>query len=156
MPIIVFSDARNEDMAEIVGGDHVRVYRFGDRSQPRDWIDATLWKPMRVPATTFYRSIDTMVYKTGGCRESYCRVLIEAYAHGVVPVVEHDYAFPELVIQGETGFMGKTSEEMSYYASFLAMNPSEHRRIAENARDHVARLMSPEACWEGWKDILSD
>jgi hypothetical protein len=35
-----------------------------------------------------------MIHKTGGSRESCCRVLVEAYAHGVVPVVEDDYGSP--------------------------------------------------------------
>ena len=38
--------------------------------------------------------IDTMIHKTGGSRESYCRVLIEAYAYGVVPIVERGLCLP--------------------------------------------------------------
>src|SRR5581483_4533434 len=50
-------------------------------------LDWRTWAGNEIPATEFYRTIDTMVHKTGGSRESYCRVLIEAYAHGVVPIV---------------------------------------------------------------------
>ena len=97
-----------------------------------------------------------MLHKTGGSRESYCRVLVEAYAHGVVPVVERDFAFPELVVQGETGFMGRDSDEMSYWASWLAMNPAEHRRIAANGRRHLERELSdPERCWRGWQELFA-
>src|SRR5262249_41503049 len=100
--------------------------------------------------------IDTMVHKTGGSRESYCRVLIEAYAHGVVPIVEKDYAFPELVIHGETGYMTSDSDEMSYYASYLAMHPDEHRRRAENGRRHLERAAGErEACGSGWQEIFA-
>jgi hypothetical protein len=42
----------------------------------------------------------TKLDMTGGTGESYDRV-IEACAHGVVPVVENDYAFPELIVHGE-------------------------------------------------------
>ena len=118
-------------------------------------LDWRTWSGNEIPATEFFRTIDTMVHKTGGSRESYCRVLIEAYAHGVVPVVERDFAFPELVVQGETGFMGRDSEEMSYFASFLAHNPREHRRIAENGRRHLEKVLSDEGdCWSGWKELL--
>lgn len=119
-------------------------------------IDWRTWAPGEIPAVDFYRTIDTMVHKTGGSRESYCRVLIEAYAHGVVPIVEHDYAFPELVVHGETGFMTSDSDEMSYYASYLAMNPGEHRRLAENGRRHLEHtLAEPERCWDGWQEIFA-
>jgi glycosyltransferase involved in cell wall biosynthesis len=73
----------------------------------------------------------------------------------VVPVVEHDYAFPDLVIHGETGFMTSESDEMSYYASALSRNPQEHRRLAENGREHLqSRLVDLEACWRGWQAVL--
>jgi glycosyltransferase involved in cell wall biosynthesis len=137
----------------------VYILGYGARAatrigRPPPGLDATTWRPGEIPAADFYRSIDTMVHKTGGSRESYCRVLVEAYAHGVVPVVENDYAFPELVVHGETGFLASSSDEMSYWASYLAMNPAEHRRIAENGRDHVAKLVDPEACWKCWEAIL--
>jgi len=117
-----------------------------------DWLT---WSPGAIPAAQFYNTIDTMIHKTGGSRENYPRVLLEAWAHGVVPVVEHDYAFPELVVHGETGFMTSCSDEMSYYASMLAMNPKEHRRIAENGRKHLEnRLACPDACWQSWSAVL--
>ena len=76
--------------------------------------------PGAIPASQFYNTIDAMIHKTGGSRENYPRVLLEAWAHGVVPIVEHDYAFPELVIHGETGFPSSGSDEMSYHASTLS------------------------------------
>jgi hypothetical protein len=119
-------------------------------------LDWRTWSPNEIPATELYRTIDTMVHKTGGSRESYCRVLIEAYAHGVVPVVENDYAFPELVVHGETGFCTSDSDEMSYYASRLAMDRELHRRLAAAGREHLERnLIEPERCWQGWRDVLA-
>jgi len=118
-------------------------------------LDWQTWGGNGIPATDFYRTIDTMIHKTGGSRESYCRVLIEAYAHGVVPIVEDDYAFPELVVHGETGFAARSSDEMSYYASMLAHDPTKHRRIAENGRRFLEeQLVNREACWRGWEEIL--
>jgi hypothetical protein len=118
-------------------------------------LDWRTWAGNEIPATEFYRTIDTMIHRTGGSRESYCRVLIEAYAHGVVPIVENDFAFPELLVQGETGFMTSDSDEMSYYASMLAMQPERHRRMAENGRSHLERrLTNPDICWNGWTSVL--
>ena len=122
---------------------------------PPPTLDWLTWEGNAIPASEFYRTINTMVHKTGGSRESYCRVVVEAYAHGVVPIVEADYALPELVIHGETGFLTSDSDEMSYYASMLAMNPKEHRRLAENGRRHLEEnLVSSDACWQGWEELL--
>jgi glycosyltransferase involved in cell wall biosynthesis len=126
--------------------------KCGPPPQTLDWLT---WSPEAIPATEFYRTIDTMIHKTGGSRESLCRVLLEAYAHGVVPVVENDFAFPDLVIHEETGFMSSDSDEMSYYASLLAMNQPLHRRIAENGRRYLeAGLADPGTCWNGWREVL--
>lgn len=125
--------------------------KIGPAPRGLDW---RTWSPNEIPATDFYRTIDTMIHKTGGSRESYCRVLLEAYAHGVVPIVEADFAFPQLVVQAETGFMTSDSDEMSYYASLLAMNPREHRRVAENGRTYLEAMSSPERCWETWEPFF--
>jgi hypothetical protein len=119
-------------------------------------LDWQTWDAGGIPTEDFYRTIDTMIHKTGGSRENYPRVLLEAYAYGVVPIVEKDFGFPELVIHGETGFMTSNSDEMSSYASMLANNPREHRRIAENGRRHLEEtLAEPEACWKPWEELLS-
>jgi glycosyltransferase involved in cell wall biosynthesis len=119
-------------------------------------LDWRTWSANEIPATDFYRTIDTMVHKTGGSRESYCRVLVESYAHGVVPIVEDDFAFPELVEHGETGFCTSDSDEMSYYASRLAMDRDLHRRMAEAGRHHLEKnLIDPARCWQGWQEVLA-
>ena len=124
---------------------------------PPPGLDWLTWGPASIPAVCFYRTIDTLVHKTGGSRESYCRVLIEAYAHGVAPIVEADYAFPELVINHETSFTTSDSDEMSYLASWLAMNPDAHRRMVERGRAHLEHvLVDEDDCWRGWRDALSD
>jgi glycosyltransferase involved in cell wall biosynthesis len=118
-------------------------------------LDWRTWAGNEIPSHELYNSIDTLIHKTGGSRESYCRVLIEAYAHGVVPIVEADYAFPELIVHGETGFMTSDSDEMSYYASVLAAHPDQHRRMAENGRRHLEEnLVDAEQCWRGWLEVL--
>jgi hypothetical protein len=127
--------------------------RIGPAPTSLDW---RTWAGNEIPSDELFRTIDTMIHKTGGSRESYCRVLIEAYAHGVVPIVERDYAFPELVVHGETGFMAATSDEMSHYASRLAFDPTEHRRLAENGRRHLETLVDRDACWAGWEALFRD
>jgi hypothetical protein len=122
---------------------------------PPSGLDWLTWSPNAVPAEQFYTTIATLIHKTGGSRESYCRVVVEGYAHYVVPIVESDYAFPEIIIHGETGFMTSDSDEMSYYASLLAHDPKRHRRMAEAGRCHLEHVVSNEqACWEPWVEML--
>lgn len=117
-------------------------------------LDWQTWGPGELAASDFYRTIDTLIHKTGGSRESYCRVVIEAYAHGVVPIVEDDYAFPEIVVDGETGFRCNDSDEMSWHASMLARSPDRHRAVAERGRAFLVDTLSDEAaCWRGWSSL---
>ena len=119
-------------------------------------LDWQTWGPAGISATDFYRTIDTLMHKTGGSRESYCRVVIEAYAHGVVPIVEDDYAFPEIVIHEETGIRTSDSDEMSWWASMLARHPDRHRAMAERGRRYLLDELSDErSCWAGWQSVLS-
>lgn len=137
----------------------VFVLGFGPRArekigEPPVGMDWMTWSPDAIQSTQFYRGIDTLIHKTGGSRESYGRFLVEAYAHGVVPIVEDAFAFPDLVVHGETGFRGQTSDEMSYYASQLAFQPGLHRRMAEAGRAFLDELVDPVECFRPWLDVL--
>jgi Glycosyl transferases group 1 len=126
--------------------------KIGPAPSTLDW---QTWSPNAIPAAQFYGTINTMIHKTGGSRENCPRTLFEAYAYGVVAIVENDFAFPELVIDGTTGFLASTSDEMSYYASMLAMNPNQHQRIAQNAREHLLETWSdPNDCFRLWSELL--
>ena len=95
-----------------------------------------------------------MIHKTGGSRESYCRIVPECYAYGVPIIVEDDFAFPELVIDGETGFRCGSSEEMSYRASLLAFDEPLRKRIVEKGRMFLENKLSDAATlWEAWRAI---
>jgi hypothetical protein len=116
-----------------------------------DWLT---WSPDAIPSADFYRTIDTLVHKTGGSRESYGRFVVEAYAHGVVPIVEDAFAFGELVLHGQTGFRGTTSDELSHYASLLAFDENRHREMAAAGREFVEKLCDPHGCFVPWIDVI--
>lgn len=137
----------------------ILVVGFGPAAEarigpPPGTLDVELWPPDTLPTESFFAEIDTLVHKTGGSRESYCRAVVEAYAQGVVPVVEADFAFPELIVQGETGFMARDSEEMIAFATEMAHQPALHRRMAEQGREHLAALNDSDRCWAGWEQLL--
>jgi hypothetical protein len=126
--------------------------RIGAAPPGLDW---QTWGPNRISATEFYRTIDTLIHKTGGSRESYCRVVVEAYAHGVVPIVEDDFAFPEIVVHEETGIRTSDGDEMSWWASVLARDPARHRAMAERGRRFLTDQLADEnACWRAWREVL--
>jgi hypothetical protein len=119
-------------------------------------LDVQVWPCDAIPVSRFFRSIDTMIHKTWTSRESYCRVVIEAYAHGVVPIVEDDFAFPESVLHGLTGFRSSDSDEMSYYGTLLAWDPKAHRRMARRGHDFLrSELIDARMSWAGWEHVLS-
>lgn len=123
---------------------------------PPPGLAVTTWECNAIPVEKFYAEVDTVIHKTGFSRESYGRFVLECYAHGAVPIVEDDYAFPDLVVHGETGYRSSDSDEMSYFASLLAHRPDEHRRLAENGRDHLtACLVDAERCWRPWEELLA-
>jgi glycosyltransferase involved in cell wall biosynthesis len=139
--------------AYILGYGPKAVEKIG---RPPSGLDWQTWGAGAIPASRLWRTIDTMVHKTGGSRENYPRVVLEAYAHGVVPIVEDAYGLRELVVNGETGYLTSDSDEMSYYASMLAANPAEHRRLAANGRRHLEeRLVDRAASFRAWEQALS-
>ncbi|MCR8558127.1 glycosyltransferase [Mucilaginibacter sp. BJC16-A38] len=112
--------------------------------------------PNQVPVSEFYKKVHCILHKTGGSRESYCRIVPEAYAHGVAMIAENDFAFPGLIENGVTGFLCNSSDEMSYRASQLAFDEDLRKKIIYNGfaflKEHIA---NDNKCWEAWKNMLS-
>ena len=140
-------------------GKKVYVLGFSDKikekiGDPPLRMDYMWWTPNAIPVEQFYNIINTVVHKTGGSRESYCRIVFECYAYGVIPIVENDFAFPTLIRHGETGFLCNNSDEMSYYASELAFNTDKYKRMVLNGINFLKESNKPEICWKGWAEIL--
>ena len=137
----------------------VNFLGFGRRARarigpPPPHLVGRMWRPYEIEAASFYRTIDTLLYKVGA-PESYGRVIVEACAHGAVPVAQDDFAFPELIVPGVTGFLGGSTEEMAEQAGYLAHHPERHRTMARRARAHVEALVDPARCWAGWAKVLA-
>jgi len=128
-------------------------HKVGEPPAGMDWMTSG---PNHIPATEFYHKLHCIIHKTGGSRESYCRIVPECYAHGTIMIAENDYAFPDLIVDGETGFVCDTSDEMSFRASEIANYESERIRIAKNAYNYlVNELMNPDECVRPWIEVLS-
>lgn len=119
-------------------------------------LDWQTWLPAAIPVHELYGRLHVLIHKTGGSLESYGRIVPEAYASGVPIIVEDDYAFPDLVIQGETGFRCQSSDEMSFRASQLAFDEPLRKKMAFAAREFlIGELSSKQQCWRAWARVLA-
>ncbi len=137
------------------------VLGFGDKAKskcgsPPPGLDWLTWGPGGVPAADFYSRIHAMIHQTGGSRENYPRVLLEAWSAGVIPIVEDDYAFPDLIENGVTGFRCKTSTEAAEKATMLAYDDAMRQRMAQAGYQRLRETAGDKGrCWESWAGILS-
>jgi hypothetical protein len=119
-------------------------------------LDWQTWLPGAIPVSEFYERLHVLIHKTGGSLESYGRIVPEAYASGVPLIVEDDYAFPDLVIDGETGFRCKSSDEMSFRASQLAFDEARRQKMAAAGREFlIGELSGADKCWSAWEKLWS-
>jgi glycosyltransferase involved in cell wall biosynthesis len=128
--------------------------RCGEAPGGLDW---QIWAPNAIPVKEVYKILHCIVHKTGGSRESYCRIVPEAYASGVPIITEDDYAFPDLIDNGVTGYRCKTSDEMSFRASELAFDEEKRKKIIFNAHDYlIHEIASKERCWKAWEKLFKE
>lgn len=159
----------SSDMWDIFGGvntgeynKRIHIMGYNDKVEakvrkPPKGLSTTLRKINDIPVTEFYHTLHTLIHKTGGSRESYCRIIPECYAHGVPVIVENDYAFPELVINGVTGFRCNNAQDMIESANLLASDESYRHKIIENARLFLMdQIANDEVCIKPWKELLDD
>lgn len=100
---------------------------------PCEWLDWMTWSPSAVSPREFYERIHVLIHKTGGSRENWPRTVLEAMASGVVVIAENDWALPRMVEDGVTGFLCRSSAEMSLRASQLAFDEPLRRDMANAA-----------------------
>ncbi|MBP8274787.1 MAG: glycosyltransferase [Acidobacteria bacterium] len=119
-------------------------------------LDWQTWLPAGIPVRELYERLHVLIHKTGGSRESYCRIIPEAYACGIPVIVEDDYAFPDLVIDGVTGFRCQSSDEMSFRASELAFDEPRRKKMAHAGREFlIGQLAGRDECWQAWQRVLA-
>lgn len=144
-PVKTFVLGWSEKVREKCGEPHARC----------PWLDYLLWGMGGTSAKDFYARLHVLIHKTGGSRENWPRVVIESFAAGVVPIVEHDYGFADLIADGVDGFLCSSSEEMSYRASQLAWDEDTRRRMVFAGHETLLREHAdPARCWQPWQAVL--
>lgn len=127
--------------------------KCGDRP-PCDWLDWMYWAPNGTSAADFYGRIHVLMHLTGGSRENWPRTVLEAWASGVVPIVDADYGVREMVTHGVDGFHASSVDEASYFASVLAFDPDLRREMAEAGRATLVKEhCSSERCMEPFRTL---
>jgi len=137
------------------------ILGFGENAfkkcgQAPNGLDWQTWSPGAIPVKELYNKLHCLIHKTGGSRESYCRIVPECYAAGVPIIAENNYAFKELVINEETGFLCESSDEMSYRASELAFDEKLRKKIIYNAYNYLMDCISnKKQCIRCWMNIFN-
>jgi glycosyltransferase involved in cell wall biosynthesis len=98
-----------------------------------------------------YRSADIFLFPSRW--EGSPRVLMEAAASGLPVIARKDYE-PESVIDGKTGFLAATDDEMMTRLEQLLANPNLRRTLGEAGRSHMARF-SWDVITRQWESIFT-
>ena len=108
------------------------------------------WSPGAIPITEFFERIHVMIHRTGGSRENWPRIVLEAWASGVVVIVDNDFGVAEMVTNDVNGYCVNSSDEASFRASQIAFDEPLRQRLAQAAyetllKEHASaeRSMAP-------------
>ena len=112
-------------------------------------------KPCAMSAQEFYARLHVMFTINGGAAENWPRVGLEAMASGCPIVAEDRWGWQEMIVHGETGFLGGTDEELAFFASVLANDERLRLDMARRARERLEALLAhPPTIWQGWQRIF--
>lgn len=118
-----------------------------------EWAEA--FAPMQLSSADFLSRIHVCVAPNGGAGENWSRIGLECMASGVPLIVPNEWGWPEMVIHGETGFLAKDDNELSYYATLLAKDEPLRQRMAEAARKHLTEnLAAPPVLTSQWENLF--
>jgi glycosyltransferase involved in cell wall biosynthesis len=124
---------------------------------PCNWLDWMTWSPNAIPPSHLYGRIHVLIHKTGGSRENWPRTILEAMATGVAVIAEDAWALPQMIEDGVTGFLCRSSAEMSFRASQLAFDEVLRREMvyAAHAR-FLKEHANAERSFAPWRPVLAE
>lgn len=139
------------------------ILGFGENSQkslglPEKsciWLDYLTWGMGGISITEFYSKIHVMVHLTGGSRENWPRCVMEAWANGVVPIVDNDFGCTEMIENGLDGFLVNSPEEASFKTSVLAWDNDLRREMVEAGFKTLKEKHSDKTrAIAGWNELM--
>jgi glycosyltransferase involved in cell wall biosynthesis len=136
-PQVVLDAAQRYPQADfVIVGDGVMAQQLRDRARGL----ANVAMPGLLGRETLreeYRTADIFLFPSRW--EGSPRVLMEAAASGLPVIARKDYE-PESVINGETGFLAGTDDELMTHLAQLLANPGLRRQLGQSGRTHMARF----------------
>lgn len=108
-------------------------------------------EPTHLEKRELYRRARAVIFPSVG--EAFGLVLVEALSCGCPVIASRDGAFPELIVEGETGFLANTLDEFERAIKNVdALNPKKCR---EDAQKRWNRLRVAKDYLEIYKDIAN-
>jgi glycosyltransferase involved in cell wall biosynthesis len=103
----------------------------------------------------FYRKLD--IYINTSVHEGIPMSVLEAMSYGLPVVVPNVGGFPEIVVDGEQGFLVEDRQKDKYAECILqlAHDPELHAKMAGAARERVVDCFSREAMARAYFDVYS-
>ena len=93
------------------------------------------------------------------CMSDYCenwpRVVLEAMSSGVPVIADARGGYLEQIIHGETGFLVTDEKHAAIVIQEIASDENLRRRIAENARCSLDKMVDEEAIAAGWSELFA-
>jgi hypothetical protein len=125
----------------------------GKIGNPPWWADYL--RPMAIPVREFYSRLHCLAPINGGARENWPRAGLEAMAAGVPVVAQNDWGWKEMIVHGETGFLGGDDYELAHWVAVLAHDESLRLRMVRRAYERLCdELASPKALAAAWLTLF--
>jgi hypothetical protein len=119
---------------------------------PPAWAETFV--PQQLAAGDFLGRCHVLLGLNGGARENWPRVGLEAMAAGVPLVCQNLWGWREMIVDGVTGFLANSDEEMAFRLAQLAYDEELRQRIIRAARTHVGQLAEPETIGRQWLQLF--
>jgi glycosyltransferase involved in cell wall biosynthesis len=119
---------------------------------PPPWAECHA--PQSLTAGDFLGRCHALLGLNGGARENWPRVGLEAMACGVPLVCQNLWGWREMIVDGETGFLTDSDDEMAFRLAQLAYDEPLRQKILLAARAHVERLAEPTRLAGQWRALF--
>ena len=96
-----------------------------------------------------------MLGLNGGARENWPRIGLEAMAAGVPLVCQNQWGWKEMIIDGQTGFLANSDEEMAFRLAQLAYDEDLRQAIIAAGTGAVHDLACPERIGQQWVRLFA-
>jgi hypothetical protein len=130
---------------------------FGSDSEKKigkvpEWVQ-TYRNQTELSQQDFYRQVDVIIQPMDTI-ENWPRIGLEAMASGCVLIVDHRGGWQQMIEHGVTGWLCRSGEEFTRYASRMAARPDLRKQISMAARNRLEQLAGQEAASASWRAVF--